>query len=238
ALRERDAFLSIASHELKNPLTSLLGRAQLMQRRLSRTADGARAAEDAELIIGQARRISALLNDMLDMSRLESGQFEVERTPLDLATLIRGAVSELQASTTSHELRVCDPPAPLIVAGDAVRLEQVFTNLLGNAVKYSPDGGNVTISMGADGNQALVSISDTGLGIPPEALPQLFKRFYRVMRDDAQHISGSGIGLYVVKEIVTGHGGTIEVASAVGAGSTFTVRLPLLVSEMDANSSQ
>lgn len=228
AVRERDAFLSIASHEVKNPLTSLLGRAQLLQRRLGRMSDSARALDDVEIIITQGRRINELLTDLLDVSRLNSGQFSIERTPLDLSALVQHVASAVQLTVPTHLIDVRDGSGPLIVAGDASRLEQVFHNLISNAVKYSPGGGAITIAMSVEDGRARIDVIDAGLGIPAEALPHLFKRFYRVTRDNAQQISGSGIGLYVVKEIVVGHGGTIHAHSAENVGSTFTVRLPLI----------
>jgi signal transduction histidine kinase len=119
------------------------------------------------------------------------------------------------------------PGGALFVHGDALRLEQVVHNLISNAIKYSPGGGTVQVQAARRAAMGTIVVSDQGMGIPAEALPQLFQRFYRAPNVDAQYISGMGIGLHIVKEIVTLHGGTIEVASQEGAGSTFTVVLPL-----------
>lgn len=226
AIREREAFISIASHEVKNPLTSLLGRAQMLQRRLSRLPDSERAQSDVEIVINQGRRINALLTDLLDVSRLTSSQFTIARTPVDLNQLLTTVAASLQESVPENTISLQTNAQPTWVSGDAGRLEQMFYNLLNNAIKYSPNGGTVAITVAADANEATIAISDKGIGIPEDALPHLFKRFYRV-GNNSQQISGSGIGLYVVKEIVNGHNGSIDVVSVPDHGSTFTVTLPL-----------
>ena len=227
AIREREAFLSIASHEVKNPLTTLLGRSQLLRRRLSRKPDSERDLDDTDTIIEQGKRINRLLTELLDASQLESGQFTIQPAPLDLGELLLHVVSELKPSAPDHTITYAGHADRLEISGDASRLEQVFHNLISNAVKYSPAGGTIAVDLSTDSSRAHIAIRDEGLGIPTNALPHLFKRFYRVSSDSSQQIAGSGIGLFVVKEIVTGHGGTVEVHSTEGAGSTFTVHLPL-----------
>ena len=227
ALREREAFISIASHEIKNPLTSLLGRAQMLQRRLARLPDAGRAQDDAEIIVSQGLRISSLLTDLLDVSRLASEQLTIARKPLELTELVRSVVASLQVSAPSHHIALTHSGSPLWVEGDAGRLDQMLMNLINNAVKYSPEGGTIQVDVRAVQNTAQIAIRDEGMGIPADALPHLFKRFYRVSRSSVQQVSGSGIGLYVVNQIVQGHGGTITVASTEGVGSTFTVQIPL-----------
>jgi signal transduction histidine kinase len=227
AIRERESFLAIASHEVKNPLTTLLGRSQLLQRRLERKTDRPRDLADIGIVIDSAQRINQLLTDLLDVSRVTSGQLNVELVPLDISTLIRHVVAEVQPSAPQHRISITEPATMLVIAGDARRLEQVFQNLVSNAIKYSPAGGAITIDIAMQDSRARIPVSDEGLGIPPDALPNLFKRFYRVARASTGQIGGSGIGLYVVKEIVAGHGGTVDVSSTEGAGSAFTVYLPL-----------
>ena len=117
---------------------------------------------------------------------------------------------------------------PALISGDELRLEQALQNLIQNAVKYSPEGGTITVHVACDAMRAAVAVTDTGIGIPPGALPQLFERFYRAPNVDPQHISGLGVGLYVVKEIVELHGGSVDVRSEVDVGSTFTLSIPLL----------
>jgi len=228
AVRMRDVFFSIAAHELKSPLTALLGQAQLLQRRAAREALLAeREVRTLATLVAQAHRLNKLVLAMLDISRIEQGQLALERAPLDLAELARRVVEELQPCLERHALRLDLPRTPLPVCGDALRLEQVLQNLLSNAVKYSPEGGPVELRLWSEGGRAAVAVRDCGIGIPPAAIPHLFARFYRAANTEARNISGLGIGLYVVREIVELHGGRIDVESAEGGGSTFTVWLPL-----------
>jgi PAS domain S-box-containing protein len=230
AIRARDQFLSIASHELKTPLTSLMGYIELVQRRAAR--DGALAERDQRAIrvVGeQATRLNKLVAALLDLSRIETGQLSIERGLVDLNDLARRLVEETQHTLDQrHTITFSGADAAIFIVGDEVRIEQVLQNLIQNAIKYSPVGGDINVQVERRDNMACVMVSDHGIGIPAAALPQLFRRFYRAPNADSQHISGMGIGLYVVKEIVELHGGTIDVASQEGAGSTFTVCLPLL----------
>ena len=228
AIREREAFVSIASHELKNPLSALLGHASLMLRRADRGDPlSAKARQSLATIMEQAERVTVMINSLLDVSRVETGQFAIEREPLDVSALLERVVADQPVSSSNHMLTLTKPDQPALVVGDEARLTQVFTNLLGNAIKYTPAGGRIVVRINVENEQVHVSITDPGLGIPAAAIPYLFQRFYRVTRTHAQHVSGLGIGLYVVKEIVTQHAGTISVDSTEGAGSTFTVHLPL-----------
>jgi signal transduction histidine kinase len=228
AIQIRDQFLSIAAHELKTPLTSLIGTAQLLQRRSERdgtiTGSGAKAMH---LIVAQAKRLNKMILSLLDVSRIDTGRLTIERTPMDLSVLVRRVVEELQPTLDKHTVECQLPSAPLLIEGDDVRLEQVVQNLLSNAIKYSPNGGPITVQVEHQGNQARLLVIDCGMGIPKNDQPHLFQRFYRATNADTQYISGMGIGLYVVKEIVTLHGGTVAVESREGAGSTFTIILPL-----------
>jgi signal transduction histidine kinase len=228
AIQVRDHFLSIAAHELKTPLTSLLGTAQLLLRRSER--DGAAqgsAAKAMNVIVSQAKRLNKMILSLLDVSRIETGRLTIERAPVDLCALARRVVEELQPALDRHAVDCQLPGAELMIEGDEVRLEQVVQNLLSNAVKYSPDGSSVVMRLEQQGDMARLIVTDSGIGIPQNDLPQLFQRFYRASNADTQHISGMGIGLYVVKEIVTLHGGTVAVESCEGAGSAFTICLPL-----------
>ena len=227
AIREREAFLAVASHEIKNPLTTLFGRSQTLQRRLERRDDAARELFDVGIIIDSSQRINHLISDLLDASRMESGQLSVDPVPLDLGRLIHRVAAQIQSSAPDHRITISEQAMMLAVAGDSRRLEQVFQNLFTNAIKYSPAGGVVEIEIAMRDARARISVRDNGMGIPADALPHLFKRFYRVSRASNEQISGSGIGLYIVKEIVANHGGTVEVSSTEDVGSTFTVSLPL-----------
>jgi signal transduction histidine kinase len=228
AIRVREQFLTVASHELKTPLTSLMGFADLLQRRTAREGSlPERDQRTLHAIQEQTKRLDRLIGSLLDISRIETGQLGLERAPLELGELTERVVAAFQPTLEQHRLTFQGHAGPLIIDGDALRLEQVLHNVLGNAIKYSPRGGTITVQVGRHDGRATIAITDQGIGIPSDALPQLFQRFYRAPNVDAQYISGMGIGLYVVKEIVTLHAGTIEVSSQEGAGSTFTVALPL-----------
>lgn len=224
----RDQFLSVAAHELRNPLTALLGNTQLLERR----ANGGGALAPAEqrrlhTIAAQARRLNQMLTDLLDLSHLEMGQFGITREALDLAALVAMILAETQAQLTSHTLSYAPSPAPVVVLGDTLRLEQVLQNLLSNAIKYSPAGGVVTVRVAPQGQRVALQVADQGVGIAAEVVPHIFQRFYRGDGGDGQRIGGTGIGLYVVSEIIRLHDGEIQVESAEGQGSTFTAWLPL-----------
>jgi PAS domain S-box-containing protein len=228
AVKVRDSFLSIAAHELKTPLTSLLGQAQLLQRRMQRESNlSERDQRAVSVVVAQAQRLNSLIGALLDVSRIEHGQLAIVRTPLNLSELVQQVASEVQPLFTAHQLIVTGAETPLPILGDAVRIEQVLQNLLSNAVKYTPKGGEVRISLSQNEGMACVAVQDTGIGIPLTALPSLFQRFYRATNVGEHGIGGIGVGLYVVREIVTLHGGTVDVASDEGLGSTFTIRLPL-----------
>lgn len=232
AVRVRDAFLAIASHELRNVLTLLLGQSQMLQKRTRRAGTlDERDQRALQVILEQSNRLNRMITDMLDLSRIERGQLQIETQPVDLAALTRRVVDAFEVVPGRHTINCTLPDSTLLVLGDTFRLEQVIQNLLDNAVKYSPNGGVVRISLERQAAGAVLTISDPGIGIPVDALTSLFHPFYRAANAEAWSISGSGVGLYVSHEIVTRHGGTIEVASLEGQGSTFTVVLPLASSE-------
>jgi signal transduction histidine kinase len=228
AVRARETFLSIASHELKTPLTALYGNAQLLERRARQAgALGEREQANIQVIVEQSRRLTRLMDDLLDHTRLQEGRLTIAHRPLELAALVQRVADDMRPTLTRHTLSVHLPDEPLSVQGDELRLDQVFINLLGNAVKYSPAGGPVEVTVARDGAYATVAVVDHGIGIPDAALPQLFSPFFRAPNAVSKHISGMGIGLFVVKELVELHGGSLAVASEEGVGSTFTVALPL-----------
>jgi signal transduction histidine kinase len=228
AVRLRDTFLSIAAHELRNPLTSLLGQAQLLARRLNAAAPMSEQNQRSlSMVISQAKRLDRLITDILDGARLETGQLVIRRAPFDFGALLREAVENLPSALGNHRLSYTIADEPLIVDGDAMRLDQVVQNLLSNAVKYSPSGGSIEVRAARSADEVVLSVRDQGIGVPAEALPKLFERFYRAANADTQRISGAGVGLYVVNEIVAQHGGRVSVESQPGHGSTFTITLPI-----------
>ena len=228
AIKVREQFLSIAAHELKTPLTSMLGYASVFSRRAHRS--GALEERDARAlatIIKQGERLNSMISALLDITRIQTGHLMIERHPLDLCAMLATLVEELAPTLDNHSIDVDCVSQTIPIMGDGLRLEQVYRNLFNNAVKYSPQGGVIRVGVSQQGDEAVVTVSDDGMGIPMVALPHLFDRFYRASNTDTQQISGIGIGLFVVKEIVTLHGGTVEVISREGVGSTFTVRLPV-----------
>lgn len=226
ALRARDEFLTVAAHELKTPLTSLLGYAQLLQRQLARgTADPGRVARAVRTIGGQAERLTALMTQLLDISRLEAGNLALAARPTDLAALVARIVADLDAGEGQHTITVT-APASLMAVVDPLRLEQVIINLLDNARKYSPDGGPVVVTLDRAADDVVeVAVTDRGLGIPPERRARLFERFYRAHSE--RHTSGWGLGLHISRQIVELHGGTIHAEFPPDGGTRFVVRLPV-----------
>lgn len=228
AIQARDMFLSLAAHELKNPLTAILGNIQLVERRLLRAAEpDQRLLRPSQVAHAQVRRLGHLIATLLDVSRIEAGQLTISCVPLDLCALTRQVLEAIEPTIIDHQLALELPAAPLRIMGDAGRLEQVLSNLLQNAVKYSPAGGTIGVRLARQGDRAALAVSDQGIGIEPEALPHLFEPFYRSADAARQSVTGMGIGLYVVREIMTLHGGSVTVESTLGQGSCFTIWLPL-----------
>jgi signal transduction histidine kinase len=223
--RLKDELLSIASHDLRTPVTVLKGQAQLMQRFLRRgDLDPANMEERVDLMVQSADRLARMLNLLLDLSGIEAGRFELVREPMDLVAVLRRVVRNVQALTSIHTIEV---ETPEVVEGewDVTRLEQVLQNLLTNAVKYSPDGGPIVVQVEAAAHSVTVSVRDAGLGIPAEDLPRLFERFYRV--DKTRTLEGSGLGLYICQAIIAAHGGQLwAMSGGASRGSTFTFSLP------------
>jgi signal transduction histidine kinase len=239
--RLKSQFLSMASHELKTPLTSISGYLQLTlkraQRRLARghpTADEWEKEtqldiKDAEILNQQTRRLSRLVNELLDVSRIQTGRVEYRLDPVDLEELAQQVVARAQVTTTSHQLEVAPAgKGDVVVEGDRDHIEQVLNNLVDNAVKYSPAGGTITVSFGEEAGKVAVCVKDEGLGISPEQQAAIFELFYRSPGAKTQHAGGMGLGLYISSEIVKRHGGEIRVESSPGSGSTFRVLLPRL----------
>lgn len=227
ALHTRDQFLSIASHELRTPLTALLGYAYLLPQAL--TQGRGDPLKIATLTRRQAERLKTLIDQLLNVSRIQQGQFAITQEPVDLAALVREVVDAFRATQVpdlKHPVAVSAPAAPVMVVGDAERLEQVILNLLTNAVKYSPAGGPVRVQVTTTPTDAVLEVVDQGLGIPAAGQARVFDAFYRAA-NTGTHISGFGLGLHIVHEIVERHGGRVAVESVEGQGSTFRVVLPL-----------
>lgn len=224
----KEDFLAVTAHELRTPVTSLLGYTNLMVRRAEHGEWTDRDLHALRMIETQVQRLTHLVNGLIDVSRVQTGSIELRCQSVDLVALARQAAAPYRTHTVDHTLIVTGPddPVTINVWGDPQRLDQVVSHLIGNALKYSPWGGTVSIQVWAD-TAAHITVSDTGIGIPEEALPLLFKRFYRATNVDSDRISGLGVGLYLVKELVTAHDGQIDVRSNPEEGTTFAITLPL-----------
>lgn len=229
AIQVRDSFLSIASHELKTPLTSLLGSAHVLERRSRREGSmNERDLRTLQVILRQANRLNDMVTSLLDSSRLQKGQLNIERIPFDLRELILRMVHEAESLFDRHHVVLDLPDQPLMIEGDELRLEQVLQNLVQNAAKYSPHKDTIYVKVHTEADKVIIEVIDEGIGIPREAQPMLFSQFFRAENAKTQHINGFGVGLYVVKEIVKQHNGSISVQSEENQGSTFRVQLPLM----------
>ncbi len=225
--RRKDEFLATLAHELRNPLAPI--RNSLHVLRLSGST-GPAAERLHEMIERQVSHLVRLVDDLLEVSRITRGKIDLRRERLDLATVLRSAVetSRPLIEVARHRLTLTLPPEPLILEAYPVRLSQVIANLLNNAAKYTEEGGQIWLTARAEGDEAVVSVRDTGLGIPAEMLPRVFDMFAQVDRTLNRSQGGLGIGLTLARTLVEMHGGRVEAHSGgPGQGSEFTVRLPL-----------
>jgi len=226
AVHARDEFLAAASHDLRNPLSTIQAAAELLER--SSGPGGIakeRLATCGEHILSASRRMAVLLDAFLDVSRLEAGKpLALNKQSCDLVPLVRQVVSECQQTTARHRIAL-EIPAELRAQADGARLQRVVGNLLGNAIKYTPDGGEISVKLEAHDTDVVLTVSDRGIGIPSQDQQRVFERFQRGSNVEGR-IPGTGIGLAGARQIVEQHGGTISVKSQIGKGATFTVRFP------------
>jgi signal transduction histidine kinase len=229
--RRKDDFLAMLGHELRNPLNAIAMSHAIIDRFPARSPAEARARAVARR---QTMHLARLVTDLLDVARVTRGKIVLDRQSVDLTALLRQVLAVLNETTVSPRRQTLNSSLPdygVPVMGDRVRLEQVFTNLLDNASKYTPEGGHIHLQLdvveGDDGPQAVVTLTDSGRGIAPEQLPQVFNLFYQVPQSEARIGTGLGIGLTLVRSLIESHGGTIAVRSdGLGKGSEFEVRLP------------
>lgn len=218
----KDDFIRMASHELKTPITSLKLYAELL-RDLVTTDEG---YDYIHNINRQADVLNKIITDMLDLSHIELGRLEFKKRTLDLNRLVTEVITNLQ-KTSPERLETKLPAKPLTIHGDQMRLTQALTNLINNAIKYSPGRDRIIITVKKNGRWAEVAIQDFGIGIDPAYQDQIFERFFQATGTKGKAFPGMGIGLYLTKTIVDKHGGKISVESELGLGSTFTLSLPI-----------
>lgn len=229
--RALEDFIAIAAHDLRQPLTVLAGRLQLLARQVRRGLGPDEIAERVDMLLGQARRAVTLSATLLDIARMEAGGFVLERCPCDLVALARQTLDDVRTIAPGHTF-LLEGPDTLPYTGDERRLGQVLRNLLENAAKYAPaESGPVVLTIAAassdgDSQWAEVAVRDAGLGVSDEDLTAIFDRQYRSPRAVEEGVSGSGLGLYIVRQIVEAHGGTVGAEHARGGGLLVRLKLP------------
>jgi signal transduction histidine kinase len=223
----KDEFLAMLSHELRSPLASI----QFGVRVLGRTVGDASTQQRTHALIErQLRRMTHLVDELLDVSRITSGRLHLKTERLDLRDVVNHAIETLEPDIAerNHRLSTELPDMPVWLDGDPCRLEQVFVNLLANAARYTDAGGELSVWIHTKDRQAVVRVRDSGIGIAPDALPHIFELFRQAHEADPRSRAGLGVGLAVVRKLIELHGGSVTAGSAgTGRGSEFTVRLPL-----------
>ena len=230
-IRERDRFLAVLGHELRNPLGAILLASQMS------SDDGRLDREHAELIERQARHLTRLVNDLLDLSRVAAGKIVLKHQNVDLRAITAQSIRVMQpaAERQDIELKLVQPDEPLMIHADPVRVEQIVTNILSNAIKYTPEEGHVTVVVSKDEKNALIRVTDDGVGIDPARIGGIFELFAQAENAIGRAEGGMGIGLALVRNLVQLHQGTVQAKSdGVGHGSEFVVQLPLVVTEESA----
>ena len=223
--RMKSEFLSTVAHELRTPLTSILGFSEII---LKRKLDEERRNKFLEIINQESVGLSALINDLLDLSRIESGKgFKMIKAPTNIGDIILENIDIFQEQTDKHTFKVNIPDDLVKIEADKDKINQVMENLLSNALKFSPEGGEITVSIKEAKNELKVNVSDNGIGIPEKDLSHIFEKFYRAENASSEAIGGTGLGLAIVKYIVESHGGQIKAESKLGKGSTFSFILPV-----------
>ena len=227
--RMKSEFIATVSHELRTPLQSIMGFTKLMVQ--DKALDPITQTRFLATIDKQSERLAGLIDDLLDISRLEAGKFVLKRQRLSLRDTIRSAIYELSSLIKEKAILIVDnvPEGLPDVEADEARIKEVMLNLVGNAIKFSGEGGKITVNAQVTHNEILVQIIDQGIGIPAEALPHLFQKFYQIDGSNTRIRGGLGLGLYITKQIVEAHGGQIRVESKLNQGSTFSFTLPLTV---------
>ncbi|CAM3994762.1 Signal transduction histidine kinase [Pedobacter westerhofensis] len=223
--QRKNDFIAMVSHELKTPVTSLNAYIQLLHRQALKKGDEF-ALGALEKSLKQVKKMTAMINGFLNVSRFESGKIHLDQQTFDLAILVKVVEDEIMLLVNTHNIYFA-PIMETIVFGDREKISQVIMNLISNAVKYSPPGSTIQVSCVYANNNAVLGVKDKGIGVKPEDRDRLFDRYYRVENEKTKHVSGFGIGLYLCAEIIKEHGGKIWVESSYGKGSEFRFSLPI-----------
>lgn len=216
------------AHELRAPLTTIKGYVQLAVRCLENGEAREDVVDFLRLAETQVDNTTAFINQMLDVARIDAGQLSLEKECFDLGALIDDVIPRINVTTQRHHLRFISPERPVEVWADPVRIRQVVVNLLTNAIKYSPTGGDVDLRVTKTGSFAVVAVTDQGMGIPAAEQPRVFEKMYRVKSAPMKGLLGTGLGLYICRAIVEAHGGEIRIKSKVGEGATFSFTIPTI----------
>jgi heavy metal sensor kinase len=234
AYEQASRFSADASHELRTPLTIMRAELEAIVQRDLGQHEPIRARIDS--VLEEAVRLSNITDALFTLSRLDAGEAKMREVSFDLCVMVRNTVEQMKLLIEEKPLALTlDTPEPAPVRGDPDRLKQALIDLLDNAIKYTPAGGALTLRVLAHGGEAVVEIIDTGIGIPAEALPHVFDRFYRAESTRAQHVPGAGLGLAIVRSICDAHGGAVRITSVEGAGTTCRITLPLSASSGEFN---
>src|SRR5687767_2426122 len=224
--RKKDEFLSVASHELRTPLTTVKGYTQLLAQTVNELEPDERATY-INAVLGEIERMMGLISELLDVSRIETNRLQIHPQPIRWLQFIEGRISAFRVQHPSRAIRFDLEAAETTVVADPDRMRQVVDNLLSNALKYSAEGSDIDVRVASEDGSVLTSVTDHGIGIPRDEIPQLFERFHRARNVSSRYYGGLGLGLYIARAIVEAHGGLIVVESEEGSGSTFTMKLPL-----------
>ncbi|WP_207532636.1 sensor histidine kinase [Desertivirga arenae] len=224
-MNKKDEFMTIAAHELKTPITSVKGALQIVESNLRRSEDGGKNQPFIEIANKQIKKLTWIVNDLLDVTKIQAGKLLINIASFQVQSLIEEAIDQVRYEKKERAIQL-EGDLSAFIEGDKVRLEQVLVNLLTNAIKYSPKGGDILIRVEYLEEKLRISVIDQGIGIDPDKIPLLFQRFFRV-ENTSQNFSGLGMGLYISSEIIKAHDGEIGVESKMGEGATFWFNLPL-----------
>lgn len=225
--QKKDEFISYISHELKNPMASIKGYADLMRRRSAKLTEDPNR-KGLEIISNQVGRMTVLLDQLIDYSRISLDRLQLDLRPLNLVALAQRLVDETQNLTDRHAIQLVIEVQPMPIQADENRLRQALLAIASNAIKFSPEAGTIVVRVSQSAANARIAVADKGIGVPKAEQSAIFERFARGSNAGDQH-SGLGLGLFLAREIVTRHDGVIELESTVGSGSTFTIALPVNV---------